>query len=76
MHVTLRHFTDGANDTTLDQCVGQDAKTHCTDCYVPIVQPDAASEVEHIQQGDDKERYDEETQAGVDVNEDMGLWDP
>ena len=69
----LRHFTGGANDTTLDQCVSQAAETHCPDRDVkPVVQLDSASEVEHIQQGDDKEHNDEEAQAGVDANEDVG----
>ena len=73
----LRHFTGGADDTTLDQRVGQAVETHCPDRDVKlVVQPDPAPEVEYIQQGDDKDRDDEEAQDGVDANEDMGPWDP
>ena len=77
MHVTLRHFTGGVDDTTLDQQVGQAVKTHCPNRDVKlVVQPDPALEVEHVQQGDDKERNDYEAQVGVDANEDVGSWDP
>ena len=73
----LRHFTSGADDATLDQRVGQAAETHCPyrDLKL-VVQPDPTPKVEYVQQGDDKERDNEEAQDGVDANEDMGPWDP
>ena len=73
----LRHFTSGADDATLDQRVGQAAEPHCPYRHLKlVVQPDPTPKVEYIQQGDDKERDDEDAQDGVDANEDMGPWDP
>ena len=73
----LRHFTGSADDATLDQHVGQATETHCPDRDLKlVVQPDPTPKVEYIQQGDDKERDDEDAQDGVDANEDMGPWDP
>ena len=73
----LKHFTGDADNATLDQRVGRAAETHCLDHDVKlVVQPDSAPKVEYVQQGDDKERDDEEAQDGVDANEDMGPWDP
>ena len=60
LHVTLRHFIGSADDTTMDQHVGQGAKTHCLNGDVKlVVQLDLAPEVEHVQQGDDKEHNNE-----------------
>ena len=53
----------------MDQHVGQGAKTHCLNRDVKlVVQLDLAPEVEHVQQGDDKEHNNEKAQAGIDAN--------